>query len=305
MRSLMLTALLLLLTRQPAHAEATRLAPEQLGQDGRITLTPGFTPDGNTMYFAQSSCTPIWACPQTLKKSTRTKTGWSAAEDVRLPADGRVDWPNVSPDGETLVFAWSARRDDLATLDIRENFDLYTLDLTSNAAVPLPIMDGDINRPRAGSLKTLRYMHNEAYPSLTNTGALYFMTERPDGIGERDIYVSRMGENGVRQVAVPVAGPVNSLERDDGVWVNASETLMLLTYTNRGGAGDADLFVSRKTSSGWSEPVNLGDEFNTPYAEFGAKLTPNGNQIVFTSDRPFADQPRGLLQVWVADFDLE
>jgi hypothetical protein len=33
--------------------------PELLGAAGQITLTPGFSPDGNTLYFAQTECTPI------------------------------------------------------------------------------------------------------------------------------------------------------------------------------------------------------------------------------------------------------
>lgn len=305
MRFIIPLLITLIVASQAAVAETRRFAPEQLLQEGRVTLTPGFSPDGNTIYFAQSACSPIWQCPQILKVSSKTATGWSEPANVKLPAEGRADWPSVSPDGSTLVFSWSAVREELSSLDIRENFDLYTLDLNDENAVPVPFVSGDINRPRAGALKTLRYMHNEAYASLTNSGALYFMTERPDGIGERDIYVSRRGDNDTRQVAVPVTGPINSAERDDGVWVNADETLMLLTYGNRGGQGGTDLFISRMTSTGWSKPVNLGADINTPYAEFGAKLTPGGQQIVFTSDRPFADQPQGLLQVWVADFDID
>lgn len=285
-------------------AEPTRLAPDQLQQDGRITLSPGFSPDGQTIYFAQSECSPIWECPQTLKRAVRTDAGWSTPEAISFAREGRVDWPAVSPDGQQLIFSWSADRLDLSTLDIRENFDLYTLDLTDAAAIPVPISTGDVNRPRAGTLKTLRYMHNETLPSLTKSGSLYFMTERPDGLGERDIYVARPNSDGSFSTAVPVSGPINSAQRDDGVWVDADETIMLLSYPDRGGEGGADLFVSRKSAGGWSEPRNLGDTINSPYQDFGARLSPDKSQIVFTSDRPFDGQSEGLLQVWTAPFHL-
>lgn len=290
-----------------AGAPAQRLAPLALAQDGRVTLSPSFTPDGQTMYFAQSECSPIWECPQTLKVSHLGPDGWSAPQDVPLPAPGRVDWPFVSPDGRTLVFAWSAERPEFRELDIYENFDLYTLDLTDPAAVPQPIACGDINRPRAGAVKKLRYVHNESLPSMTLDGDLYFMTERLDGIGERDIYRAKSDGAGCFRTAVPLPAPINSPGRDDGVWVNPEGDLMLLTYGDRGGEGGADLFVSRRTSAGWSEPRNLGPTINSPYSEFGARLTPDGASIVFSSDRPFQGAPAGgearLIQVWIADFD--
>jgi sugar lactone lactonase YvrE len=80
-----------------ANAAPQRFAPEQPQRDGRVTLTPAFSPDGNTIYFAQSECTPIWECPQRLKRSRRTADGWSTPERVPLPAEGRVDYPSVTP----------------------------------------------------------------------------------------------------------------------------------------------------------------------------------------------------------------
>ena len=286
-----------------ASAEAVRFAPIALQQDGKITLTPSFTPDGNTIYFAQSECSPIWQCPQRLKISKRTVDGWTTPSLVALPSDARVDWPSVSPDGNTLVFSWSAPRSDYKNLDIRENFDLYTLDLTDANAQPVPIQGNDINRPRSGAFKTLRYVHNEGYPSFTSSGDLYFMTERLDGIGERDIYVAPANADGVLQTAFPLNAPVNSAQRDDGVWVNPASTLMLLTYENRGGEGSADIFVSRFIDGQWQTPKNVGASVNSPYSDFGAKLSPDETQIVFSSNRPIKGQSEGILQVWVAPFD--
>jgi len=280
-----------------------RFYPDELQQDNKVTLSPGFSSDGTVIYFAQSECSPIWKCPQRLKKSVWTEQGWSAPIPIPLSTNDRVDWPALSPDDSTLIFSWSAPRKEYEDLDISENFDLYTLDLLNPNATPVAIDGADINRPRSGQLKSRRYFHNESLANITLAGDLYFMTERLDGIGERDIYIAKASPNGGFEDAIPLPEPINSPERDDGVWVNLNGDLMLLSYPGRGGEGGADIFVSQLVDGAWQAPVNLGPNVNSPYAEFGARLSPDGTQLVFTSDRPFDGQARGLLQVWVANVD--
>ncbi len=282
---------------------AERFAPYELQQNGKITLTPVFTPDGQQIFFAQSECSPIWECPQRLKTSYLTDSGWSAPKLVKLPTEDRVDWPNITPDGKTLIFSWAAKRPEYENLDIDTNFDLYQLDLTKSDAQPIPFKDADINRPRSGKVKTLRYVHNESYPSITLNGDLYFMTERLDGIGERDIYFAKKNQLGNFETARPLPFPINSENRDDGVWVNPTGNLMLLTYDYRGGLGSGDIFVSIKQGGEWQIPVNAGPTINSNFADFGAKLNHDETKIVFTSNRPVEGQQERILQVWVADFD--
>ena len=283
-----------------------RFAPEALGQDGRITLTPAFSPDGKTIYFAQSECTPIWECPQRLKRSHLKASGWSQPERVRLPSDGRVDWPSVTPDGRRLLFSWATKRARHVGKDVFEDFDLYVLDLDDPNATPQPLDMADINRIRGGAIRTTRYVHNETAPSLTADGDLYFWTERLDGTGERDIYVAASNDRGGFQQARPLPAPINSAGRDDGMSVSTDGRTMIVTYADRGGSGGADLFVSHLTNGRWSAPINLGPSVNSPYSDFAGRLSPDGRLLVFTSDRPVGDGQPGLLQVWqISTVDLQ
>ncbi|MEM7763351.1 MAG: hypothetical protein AAF290_04670 [Pseudomonadota bacterium] len=276
----------------------TRLAPGVISLQGQVTLSPGFTPDGKTAYFTRAACPRIWLCPQLLYRSDYVGGKWQPAIRVRGLGNYRVDWPSVSPDGKTLVFTWTAPQAKYFGLDIDENFDLFTLDLTDPKAVPIAIEGADINRPRAGSLKTLRAFHVQSAGTLTSNGDLYFWDERADGMGERDVYVARSDGQGGFLPAEALPAPINSEQRDQLGWINASGTVMLLTYPNRGGSGEDDVFISRQRDGIWSEPQNLGPMVNSSSYDGAARFTPDGQSLVFTSARKFDDQDAGLLQVW-------
>lgn len=287
---------------EPANSQAdvkpTRFAPETISIDGQVTLSPAFTPDGKTAYFPRANCPLIWQCPQLLFQSDYIDGAWRTAKLVPGLGDFRVDWPSVSPDGEQLVFSWTAPQAKYADLDIIENFDLYTLQLGAADAEPAPISGADVNRPRSGRLKTLRAFHVQSAGTLTVDGDLYFWDEREDGIGERDVFVARSdGQGGFLDVeALPA--PINSKGRDQLGWINPSGTVMLLAYPDRGGEGGDDIFISRRSGSVWSQPQPLGPLVNSPSYEGGARFTPDGTSLVFTSNRSFPGAPDGLLQVW-------
>lgn len=287
-----------------SHADQTaqRFFPEDLKQEGRITLTPGFTPDGQTMYFAQSECAPIWECPQRLKRSIRTASGWTAPELVPLPQDNtRVDYPSVTPDGTTLLFSWAPKMPTDKANGVNENFDLWSLDLTKSGAEPIRLDGPDLNRIRGGKVAKLRYVNNEAAPILTLDGDLYFWGERLDAVGERDIFIAPSDGAGGFQTARPLPAPINSTGRDDGAWISPDGNTMLVTYSDRGGCGGADLFISYKTNGVWAEPVNLGCDINSPYTEFSPTIMPGTSTLVFPSTRPYGDNPAGALQLWMAE----
>ncbi|MEL7312699.1 MAG: hypothetical protein AAFN07_14390 [Pseudomonadota bacterium] len=288
--------LILLALSSRLAAEPERWFPEALGQDGRITLSPGFSPDGKFAVLTQSECGRIERCPQRMKTIVRDASGWSAPEVVEQTANGRVDWPSVSPDGMTLLFSWAVRRDRHQGQGVYEDFDLYSLSLSDSDAKPVPFDEPDVNRIRGGKLSTLRYFNNETAPVLTESGDLYFWTEREDGVGERDIYIATANPDGGFQQPTALPAPINTAERDDHVWVTPDASLMLLS---RRVNGRSDLFVSRRLGDGrWAEPENLGPIVNSDSDDFAARITPDGQTLVFTSDRAFDDTPAGLLQVW-------
>lgn len=296
----------LLFFATPVAAAPERLAPKVISREGQITLTPGFSPDGQTAYFARSDCADIGACPQRMMRARKSAGVWQRSEPFKLVGDGntangtpsRVDFPSVTPDGRSLLFSWSVARADREGLAINEDFDLYRLDLTDADAAPVPLDGADINRPRAGAIAKKEYFHNENSPVLTRSGDLYFWTERADGVGSRDVYVAPGDGKGGFKIARPLASPTNGKGLDTMGHVSADGLLMLLAYGDRGGQGGSDIFVSRKVAGNWTVPVNLGPMVNSIAEEFGATITPDGKDLVFSSTRAFSGQKAGLIQVW-------
>ncbi|MEL6506914.1 MAG: hypothetical protein AAFR29_04720 [Pseudomonadota bacterium] len=279
---------------------AKQYFPNDLHPGGGITLTPGFAPDGETIYFAQSSCAPIWECPQYLKRSHRTKTGWSTPELVPLPDRRRADYPSVTPDGHRLLFSWQKSHPGTNEEKPDENFDLWQIDLTEHEGNPLPLKGPDLNRVRAGAVRTLRFVNNETAPFLTRDGDLYFWTERLDGLGDRDVYRAASDGKGGYEVPIPLPAPINSAGSDDGMWISPDGRTMLITYADRGGCGGSDVFIAYKMQSRWSEPRNLGCAINSPYDELAASIIPHTDQIVFPSNRPVDGSSLNEFRLWTA-----
>jgi outer membrane protein OmpA-like peptidoglycan-associated protein len=55
------------------------------------------------------------------------------------------------------------------------------------------------------------------------------------------------------------------------------------------GLGGMDIFVSRRTANGWSEPLNLGTPFNSHYDDFGVYFKNDLKSGFFSSNRPGGD----------------
>ncbi len=273
--------------------------PAALGQSGRITFSPGFSPDGQTLYFTRANCKRIWNCPQLLYSARRVDGQWQEAKPVALPQRARAEWPSVTPDGQRLLFSWSPQRPRHKDRNVDNDFDLFSLDLTKPNATPVALDDPDINRIRGGRVRTLRFVNNETAPVLTEDGDLYFWTERLDGVGLRDIYVAKGDSNGGFRAPRPLSAPINSTGEDDGSWIAPNGRLIIASFERRNEIGGGDLSVSVKTSEGWSDPVNLGKSVNSRFADFAGRITPDGRMLVFTSARPRSPGGEsGLFQVW-------
>jgi Tol biopolymer transport system component len=122
---------------------------------------------------------------------------------------------------------------------------------------------------------------NEDLPHISRDGlSLYFISNRPTGSPDFDIWVSHRGTSDDPWERPIKLGPnVNTSFTERGPCLSPDGHHLLFS-SNRtdlpGAQGSQDLWVSSRADTsdddGWQTPVNLGSNVNTIYPDFGAAL---------------------------------
>ena len=137
----------------------------------------------------------------------------------------------------------------------------------------------------------------ESAPSISPDGnALYFCSNRPDGYGGIDIYVSYKNEKGYWEEAENLGPNINTAADEQAPFIHADNKTLYFSSNGWPGYGGADLFVSRKKANGeWQKPMNLGYPINTYDNEGSISVASNGQDAFIASDRT---DSRGGLDIY-------
>jgi len=98
--------------------------------------------------------------------------------------------------------------------------------------------------------------------------SLYFTSDRPDGLGSTDIWVSHRDCIGCAwQAPLNLGAPFNGPTQDAGPRLSNDGHLLFFQSDRPGGPGAGDIYVSRRSNpnsdSDWGPPVLLGPDVNT------------------------------------------
>ena len=119
---------------------------------------------------------------------------------------------------------------------------------------------------------------------MTNDGALYFTTKKPDDPGPKDIYRSEM-VGGAFSAPENLGDNANSQYGEGDLFVSPDGGFLLVSCydhpENVGGEG-LDLWVSFRTpGDSWTVPANLGPPINTEHGENCPAVSPDGKYLFF------------------------
>lgn len=252
-----------------AHKHPVPFAPVALGT-GINTVFPEYLPsflaDETMVIF-----TRLTNNDQNLYMSKISDNIWQEAiaiEELNTPDNEAAQ--TMTPDGKTMIFTRCGARDGLGSCD------LY---ITEN-------VDGKWTRPQnlGPDINTNAW---ESQPSLSSDGqTLYFVSDKQNGHGGRDIYYSIKQANGKWGIPKNIGMPVNTEYDDETPFIHPdNQTLYFMSYGHPG-MGDFDVFYSRVQPNGkWGEPVNLGYPINTKDHEGGIVVSLDGKNGYISSDR--------------------
>ncbi len=175
--------------------------------------------------------------------SSKKDTSWLPAVNLGEPVNSNEHEATVgiSVDGQQLLIYKS------------KNEDIYVSKLQGSVWSEPEPFKGYINS---------KYWEPHASISADGT-ELYFTSDRPGGIGGRDIYKCKLlptGEWGRPQNLGPT---VNTIYDEDAPYIHPDGVTLFFSSRGHKTIGGFDIFFSVKSEAGWTPPQNMGYPLNT------------------------------------------
>ncbi len=174
----------------------------------------------------------------------------------------------VSADGRRLIFTSCAGRDNYGSCDLYESVK------SGNEWSRPKNLGPFVNTPAW-----------ESQPSLSADGRiLYFVSDRRSGIGQRDIWMTTLDDNGKWTKAVNVGKPINSEFDEMSPFIHANNRTLYFATNALPGFGGYDIFFSERDSTGWGPPTNIGAPVNNHDDQYSLFITANGKKAYYSHE---------------------
>jgi WD40 repeat protein len=153
----------------------------------------------------------------------------------------------------------------------------YRKDVRDDFAWQAPVPLGPAINTDNAAESTPRHFENRKL----GLSQLYFY-RNPGVVGSFDIYVAHAFG------AAKSVSELNSPRIDAGAALSRNGLEVFFHSDRDGGVGARDLWTSVRASvfDPWSPPVNLGGIVNSPFNDLVPAISPDGETLFFTSDRP-------------------
>jgi outer membrane protein OmpA-like peptidoglycan-associated protein/tetratricopeptide (TPR) repeat protein len=127
----------------------------------------------------------------------------------------------------------------------------------------------------------------ESQPSFSADGkTLYFVSNRPDGLGKEDIWKSELKSDGTWSEPVNLGTTINTDKHEQSPFIHYDNQTLYFSSDGHLGMGKQDLFFSKIDSSGnYTTPVNLSYPINTYDEEVSLTVNTKGNKAYYSSSK--------------------
>jgi outer membrane protein OmpA-like peptidoglycan-associated protein len=202
---------------------------------------------------------------------------WQKAQPIGPPIN--------SPDNEGASFITSDGRKMYLTIcnraDSKGRCDIYFSERTAK---------GWQEPKNIGEPVNSAYM--EKQPSISSDGkTLYFVSNRPGGKGDYDIWASDINDSGKYSKPYNLGDSINTPQEEQSPFIHPDNQTFYFVSQGWPGMGLMDLYISRKKpDNSWTKAQNLGYPINTFNDEFGLIVNAHGDKAYFATNR---DQGKG------------
>lgn len=170
---------------------------------------------------------------------------------------------NLSPDGQEL----------LIYNDFEGDGNIYRCELVGSQWSMPERLNDNINSP-----------YHEPSACFSFDGrTLYFVSNKPGGLGGKDIYVSRKDKNDEWGPATNLGPPVNTSGDEDAVFLHPDGTTLYFSSNGHKTIGGYDIFKSVMTDGKWGIPENIGYPINTPGNDVFFVISASGEHGYYSS----------------------
>ncbi|MBS1793591.1 MAG: PD40 domain-containing protein [Acidobacteria bacterium] len=261
-----------------------RLFEAGLISTGDYETEPIFAPDGKTFFFVKS--TPdfnFW----TIAFSRYEKGRWTTPEIAPFSGQYSDADPFVADDGRRLFFVSRRPVDPRVSPNLEGRLDIYATEKTAAGWSAPQNLGPPVNSEAS-----------EYFPTFAKSGTLYFGSGRPGGRGGVDLWRARFAD-GKFQTPENLGDAVNTAADEFEPFIAPDESFLIFMAANRpDGLGGFDLYISYNENGVWTKAQNLGAPVNSPGDELGAKATPDGRYLFWSSTRSRIDRPKSKPQTF-------
>lgn len=197
---------------------------------------------------------------------------WGTARNAGAPLNtsGNEGAQSISSDGRYMFFTACDRNDGQGRCDIY---------FSSN--------DGNRWSPGLNLGPPVNSAYWESQPSISPNGnMLFFVSNRPGGMGGMDIWYSTRGSDGKWSKPVNPGKAINTTGDEFSPFIYFNGRTLYFSSNGRESFGGHDIYVTTLArDSGWTTPENLGPPVNTPADETGLVIESSGRRAYFSSVR--------------------
>jgi len=154
-------------------------------------------------------------------------------------------------------------------------------------------------------LKPINTSYYEDAACISPDGnTLYFISERPGGLGRGDIWISkRAGE--YWSEPVNMGAPLNTPYDENGLYLTSDGKTLFFCTNGYNSMGSHDIFRTTKASDGkWSVPVNLGYPINSVGMESKFVMTADNKTAYISTVRDSGLGERDIVKIDISNYNV-